>query len=346
MKSVCPHCGYPFDAASGRSARSAVCPRCQRTFNAFAAGETIDLSAAPPPPAEPAAATPAGQADTQPHFHEYRILGELGRGGMGVVYRAMQETLERQVALKVIRAGEAAGADEVQRFLREAVTAAKLRHPNIVTVYELDVVDGIYYYTMEFIEGQDLGRLIQAGPLPLRRAVILTLKVARALAHAHAKGVVHRDLKPGNIILDEAGEPMVTDFGLALDLERGARSSAYAAGTPWYMAPEQISDQREAVGPACDVYALGTVLFEMLTGRVPFEGTSVEDIFEAITNREPPDPRAHRPEIDAALAEVCLTCLRKSPAQRWASAAELATTLAAWLARNPPGDAAGGPSAQ
>ena len=333
MRAECPHCGFGFDASSGRAAQRTICPRCQRTFNAFAVGDTMDLSGARPaaPPATAGSAPAEAPARVQ-RFHEYRILGELGRGGMGVVYKAEQETLERQVALKVILAGEAAGAEDIQRFLREAVTAAKLRHPNIVTVYELDVHEGTYYYTMEFIEGQDLGRLIAAGPLPLRRAVILALKVSRALAHAHGKGVVHRDLKPGNIIVDEAGEPMVTDFGLALDLERQGRSAAYAAGTPWYMAPEQISGPKEAVGPACDIYALGTVLFEMVTGRVPFEGSKVDDIFEAINSREPPDPRSLRPEVDERLAAICLRCMSKDPQERYA-AADLAAELAGWLAR-------------
>lgn len=340
MKTVCPHCSFPFDASGGSAGQSAVCPRCQGTFDAFAVGETLDLSGRPigesttealpghspqrPPPLRTSFA--AGQ-----RFHEYRIVGELGRGGMGVVYKALQETLEREVALKVIRAGGAADADEVRRFLREAVTAAKLRHPNIVTVYELDVVDGIYYYTMEYIEGQDLGRLIAAGPLPVRRAVILALKVARALDHAHGKGVVHRDLKPGNIILDGAGEPMVTDFGLALDLESRPGPSAYAAGTPWYMAPEQVADSGAPVGPACDVYALGVVLFEMLAGQVPFAGARAEEVFAAIETREPPDPRELRPEVDEHLSAICLRCMRKNPAERCASAAKLAAELAAWL---------------
>jgi serine/threonine protein kinase len=352
MKTVCPHCSFPFDAASGSEGQSAVCPRCQRTFDAFAVGETIDLSARPSGAAAPGGATellpgPGPEARPRPRsrtsfaagqqFHEYRIVGELGRGGMGVVYRAVQETLERQVALKVILAGQAAGAEEVRRFLREAVTAAKLRHPNIVTVYELDVLDGIYYYTMEYIEGQDLGRLVADGPLPPRRAVILALKVARALDHAHGKGVVHRDLKPGNVILDEAGEPMVTDFGLALDLERGAGAAAYAAGTPYYMAPEQVDGPKEGIGPACDIYALGVVLFEMLTGRVPFEGAKVEDVFAAVENEEPPDPRELRPGLDATLAGICLRCLRKNPEERYRSAARLAADLAGWLG----GDRAG-----
>jgi serine/threonine protein kinase len=346
MKVACPHCAFEFDAASGAAGQHAVCPRCERSFNAFATGETIDLSARPTaepaqqPPPEGSPESPAAGIVGQ-QFHEYRIIDELGRGGMGVVYKAVQETLERQVALKVILAGEAAGADAVQRFLREAVTAAKLRHPNIVTVYELDVLDGVYYYTMEYIEGQDLGRLIAAGPVPPRRAVILALKVARALAHAHSKGVVHRDLKPGNIILDEAGEPMITDFGLALDLERHGRSSAYTAGTPWYMAPEQIADTKEPVGPACDIYALGVVLFEMLTGRVPFDAPKVEDVFEAIAKNEPPDPCALRPGLDKRVAAICLRCLRKKPEERYSSASALAADLAAWLGQSAPGRDAG-----
>jgi serine/threonine protein kinase len=274
--------------------------------------------------------SPVGSAVGK-QFQEYRIVEELGRGGMGVVYKAMQETLQRLVALKLILAGECASDEEIENFLREAMTAAKLRHPNIVSVHELDVHEGIYYYTMDYIEGKDLGKLVSDQGMEPRRAVIIALKVARALSHAHKKGVVHRDLKPGNIIVDEQGEPMVTDFGLALDLERFGRQGLAMAGTPLYMAPEQLAGNRALVGPHSDIYALGVVMYEMLIGRLPFEGRNLNELLDDISRRESPDPRQRRPDLDAEIAGVCLKCLRKKTEERYGSAAELAEELASWL---------------
>lgn len=335
MQSICPFCGFAFDASPGQAERKLECPSCHKTFDALITGKTLEF--VPPgkdgtrlQAADIGPRSPVGSAVGR-QFQEYRIVEELGRGGMGVVYKAMQETLQRLVALKLILAAEYANEDEIRSFLSEAITAAKLRHPNIVTVHELDVHEGIYYYTMDYVQGKDLGRLISGQSIELRRAVIIALKVARALNHAHNKGVIHRDLKPGNIIVDEQGEPIVTDFGLAFDLERFGRRGPVIAGTPFYMAPEQLSGDRALIGPASDIYALGVVLYEMITARLPFEGTEFNELLHAISKREAPDPREFRPDIDPEIAAFCLKCLRKKPEERHSSAAEVAERLASWL---------------
>lgn len=335
MQTACPLCGFTFETLGGEAGRCTVCPSCRKIFDALAAGDTLELN--PPgtageirPTKAIGPSSPVGSAVGK-QFHEYRILKELGRGGMGVVYKAMQETLQRPVALKVILAAEEASEEDIELFLGEAITAAKLRHPNIVTVYELDVHEGIYYYTMDYIEGTNLGQLIVGQGMEPQRAVTIALKVARALNHAHERGVIHRDLKPGNIILDEQGEPMITDFGLALNLERFGRPEPAIAGTPWYMAPEQICGDKALIGPPTDIYALGAVLYEMLTGRPPFEGGNLKDLLNAISKKEPLDPRDLRRELDAEISAICLRCLRKKPEDRPCSAARLVEALAIWL---------------
>jgi len=340
VKVNCPHCAFSFDASGGRAGRQTVCPRCREGFDAFAVDETVRLGRPGPP--EAGASTPrigsAGAAGSAVglQFEEYRIVAELGRGGMGVVYKAEQETLDRPVALKVILAGGAAGPEEIKRFLAEAAAAARLRHPNIVTVHELDVHEGTYYYTMDFIEGRSLDRIIDEGPLDPRRAAEIAGKVARALQYAHRKGIVHRDLKPGNVLIDEAGEPMITDFGLAFDLRKVPDDdAALAAGTPGYMAPEQVLGVRSAVGPACDIYSLGALLYDMLTGLPPFSAANTADVLEAIVKEAPVPPGELRPDLDRALAAICTKCLEKRPEDRWASAAELAEALAGWLRGEP-----------
>jgi serine/threonine protein kinase len=300
------------------------------TFDAFAGGETVPVGPGGQPSAPLGHDSPVGGAVGR-QFHEYRIVEELGRGGMGVVYRAIQETLDRPVALKIIRTGEAAREEDIRQFLREASAAARLRHPNIVTVYELDVHEGTYYYTMEYIAGRNLGTLIGERGMDAREAVRIAAKVARALEHAHRRDIVHRDLKPGNIIVQADGEPVVTDFGLACDLRQPGASQALAAGTPDYMAPEQVLGRRDGAGPPCDIWALGALLYEMLTGRTPFGGDSVRELFEAIATQAPRPPGQLRPGIDPRLSGLVMKCLEKDPQNRWGSAGELAEALEAWL---------------
>jgi serine/threonine protein kinase len=261
----------------------------------------------------------------------YEILGELGRGGMGVVYKARHRRLNRLAALKMILGGARVGSAERLRFLAEAQSLARLNHPHIVRVYESGELDGCPYIALELVEGGSLADRLGRGPLADREAAGVLEVIAWGVQAAHAAGVVHRDLKPSNILLRADGSPVVTDFGLAKNLEvAGMTHSGAVLGTPAYMAPEQAQGRTD-VGPAADVYALGTMLYECLTGRTPFQGTSMELVLAQVMDK--PLPPTHlRPGLDPALEAVCLKCLEKDPAARYATAADLATDLRGFLA--------------
>jgi serine/threonine-protein kinase len=267
----------------------------------------------------------------------YEVLGELGRGGMGVVYKARQVALGRLVALKMILAGDYAGADERHRFQSEAEAVARLQHPNVVHVYEVGEHEGKPFFSLELVAGGSLDRKLAGAPQPPREAAQLVATLARALQAAHEAGIVHRDLKPANVLLTVGGEPKVTDFGLAKKLDGGTGATREGAviGTPSYMAPEQAGGKSKEVGPAADVYALGAILYECLTGRPPFKGvTSVDTVLQVIAD-EPVPPRRLQPQLPRDLETVCLRCLHKEPAKRYASAAELADDLGRYLAGEP-----------
>jgi hypothetical protein len=301
--------------------------------------------AAADPPSE--AVVPTRPGPTVPHVPDYEILGELGRGGMGVVYKARHVALGRIVALKVIRAGAHASPEELARFQREAEAAAQLSHPNIVQVYQVGASDGLPYCALEYVEGETLAQRLGRGPLPPREAASLVEALARAAHLAHSRNVVHRDLKPANILLAAGGVatvatpqeaiPKITDFGLArrLDDEGGQTQTGAIVGTPTYMAPEQTSGQRQAVGPAADVYALGNILYECLTGRPPFEGSNALDILEQVRHREPVPPSQVQRPVPRDLETICLKCLRKEPEKRYGSAQELADDLGRFLRGEP-----------
>jgi serine/threonine-protein kinase len=279
-----------------------------------------------------AAAPPGGR-----RLGPYEILAEIGRGGMGVVYRARHEALKRPVALKMILAGGHAGAQERARFRVEAEAAARLQHPNIVQIHEVGEADGLPYCALEFVEGGSLADRLGGGPLPPREAARLVEALARAMQLAHSRNVVHRDLKPANVLLAPDGTPKITDFGLArqLDSDAGQTQTGVLLGTPSYMAPEQASGQARAAGPAADIYALGAVLYECLAGRPPFRGATVAETLEQVRHREPAPPRALRPAVPRDLDTVCLKCLRKEPERRYASAEALAEDLRRWRAGEP-----------
>ncbi|MFM8286816.1 MAG: protein kinase domain-containing protein [Planctomycetaceae bacterium] len=270
-------------------------------------------------------------------FGDYELLNEVARGGMGVVYRARQVSLDRIVALKMILQGEFAGEEDVIRFKREAEAAAQLAHPGIVPIYQVGQCDGQHFFTMGFIEGQSLKERMQRGPLVPREAAELLRKLAEAIAYAHRRGVVHRDLKPANVLLDAQGEPRVTDFGLARKLEQTGeltRSNA-VMGTPSYMPPEQASGKSAGVGPEADIYSLGAVLYCLLTGRPPFQAANPLDTLLQVIEGGPVSPRLLNPAIDEDLNAICLKCLEKNPADRYPSAEALQADLAHFLDHEP-----------
>jgi WD40 repeat protein len=302
-----------------------------------------------------ASARAAGRA--WPELPGYAILAELGRGGMGVVYKARQTQLNRLVALKMVLAGAHASAAELARFRAEAEAVARLRHPNIVQIYEVGEADCKPYFSLEFCEGGCLADQLGGTPLPPRDAGGLVEVLARAMAAAHQAGIVHRDLKPANILLASGGReppegdgssggsrpplaqyiPKVTDFGLAKKLNSGSGPTPSGAilGTPSYMAPEQAGGQSKAVGPAADLYALGAILYECLTGRPPFKAATAMDTMLQVLSEEPVPPRRLQPQVPADLETVCLTCLQKEPGKRYPSAAGLADDLRRFLAAEP-----------
>jgi WD40 repeat protein len=280
---------------------------------------------------------PTDGAAPLPQVPGYEVLEELGRGGMGVVYRARQLSLNRVVALKMVRPGAAAGAPELARLRGEAETLARLGHPNIVQVYEVGEYDGLPFFAMEYLEGGSLAQRLAASALPPDESARLVQTLAGAVHAAHERGVVHRDLKPGNVLLAADGTPKVSDFGLAKRLEGGPGQTQSGAvlGTPAYMPPEQAAGRAHAIGPAADVYALGAVLYRLLTGRPPFRESNTADTLTQVLTADPARPRALNRAVPRDLETVCLKCLQKEPLRRYASAAELADDLGRFLRREP-----------
>jgi WD40 repeat protein len=277
------------------------------------------------------------RAAALPDVPGYEILEELGRGGMGVVYKARQVALKRLVALKMIRAAGQAGAEDCARFAREAEAAARLQHPNIVPIYEIGSLEGRPYFALELVEGGSLDRKLAGTPLPDRQAARLVEALARAMAYAHERGIVHRDLKPANVLLAADGTPKIADFGLAKVLhdEAGQTQTGAVLGTPCYMAPEQAAGKTREVGPAADIYALGAVLYECLAGRPPFKAATTFDTLWQVRMEEPVPPSRLQPRVPRDLETVCLKALAKEPGRRYASAEALADDLGRFLRHEP-----------
>jgi WD40 repeat protein len=292
----------------------------------FADQNVLKRLAAPLLPASPVSSLPRP-------FGAYELLEEIGRGGMGVVYRACQVPLQRSVALKMILAGQLASPDEVRRFRTEAENAARLDHPHIVPIHEVGEQDGQHYFSMKLIEGTNLGQQRERFTADPRAAARLVALVARAVHHAHQRGILHRDLKPGNILLDAQTQPHVTDFGLAKRIAEsaGLTLSGAVMGTPPYMAPEQAAGQNRELTTAADVYALGAILYELLTGEPPFKAATPLETLMLVRTEEPVPPHRVRPGVERDLETVCLKCLEKDPARRYDSAEALAKELESWL---------------
>jgi serine/threonine protein kinase/tetratricopeptide (TPR) repeat protein len=268
---------------------------------------------------------------------DYELLEEVGRGGQGVVFRARQKSLNRIVALKVISLGQWASKAHLKRFRLEAEAAARLEHPGIVPIHEVGERDGSCYFSMKFVEGGQLDEVARRKPIPIRRAVELIAKVARTVHYAHEHGILHRDIKPGNILLDEKGEPHLTDFGLArlVESESTVTRTMEVLGTPSYMAPEQAVGNNAAISSATDVYGLGAVLYQLLTGQPPFAGGTTYETIKLVLDTEPRQPRLLNPEVDRDLSTICLKCLEKDPKRRYPSALALAEDLERWLKHEP-----------
>jgi serine/threonine-protein kinase len=279
----------------------------------------------PPPPA------------ALPQVPGYDVEAILGRGGVGVVYKARQRALDRPVAVKMLLAGPYAGPQELERFRRETAALAYLRHPNVVQVYDAGDVEGRPYFTMELIDGGSLAQTLSGTPQLPRRAAALVATLAEAVQVAHKSGIVHRDLKPANILLTAEGTPKVSDFGLARRLEggEGLTQTGVPMGTPTYMAPEQARGDAGAIGTAVDVYALGAILYELLTGRPPFRAESAAETLRQVMDQEPAPPSSLNAQVPRDLETICLKCLHKHPVRRYAGARELADDLGCFLAGHP-----------
>jgi serine/threonine protein kinase/cytochrome c-type biogenesis protein CcmH/NrfG len=269
---------------------------------------------------------------------DYELLEEVGRGGQGIVFRARQKSLNRTVALKVIGLGQWASEAHLKRFRREAEAAASLDHPGIVPIHEVGERDGSCYFSMQFIEGGQLDEVVKRTPMPIRCAVELIAKVACTVHYAHEHGILHRDIKPGNILLDQQGEPHLTDFGLArlLDTQSSVtRTIDVLGGTPSYMAPEQAAGETTKLSKATDVYGLGAVLYQLLTGQPPFAGGTTYETIRLLRDTEPRPPRLLNPKVDRDLSTICLKCLEKDPQRRYSSALAVAEDLGHWLKHEP-----------
>lgn len=336
---TCPTCG---NALPSRELRG-LCPQCLIGQALDPTSPGTNANAAARGSADPAAA-PAVRLH---YFGDYELIEEIARGGMGVVYRARQVSLNRIVAVKMILSGQLAGEAEVKRFRVEAEAAANLQHPHIVAIHEIGEHEGRHYFSMDYIEGRNLAEHVPAKSYSARETALLVKQLAEAVHYAHQRGTLHRDLKPQNVLIDAQGQPHITDFGLAKRWVAtdpsgpgaGAASelthTGAIMGSPSYMAPEQAAARLGEIGPATDVYSLGAILYQLLTGQPPHRGNTALETLQQVIGAEPEAPRRLRTGVPPDLETICLKCLEKNPAQRYANARQLAEELGRFLGGEP-----------
>src|SRR5438105_986033 len=327
----CPKCGaeIPADAPEGG------CPGCLLESGLrLLASEDEDAPTVAP---KQQRTTSKRLVEILGELGDYELVEEVGRGGQGVVFRTRQKSLNRTVALKVISLGQWASTAHLKRFRREAEAAASLDHPSIVPIYEVGEGAGTCYFSMKFVEGGQLDEVVERTTIAIRQAAECIAKVARTVHYAHEHGILHRDIKPGNILLDTKGEPQLTDFGLArlVEAESTITRTREALGTPSYMAPEQAAGEYTKLSNATDVYGLGAVLYQLLTDHPPFAGGTTYETIKLVLETEPRQPRLLNPKIDRDLSTICLKCLEKDPTRRYASALAMAEDLECWLRHEP-----------
>src|SRR5437660_2074381 len=350
MKTATTVCGRCGATVSGDATRE-VCPACLLETGLGLLSDEPIAGVADPGPYDSLhtldgkkAARSAHHGESVPRrtkilsdFGDYELLQEMGRGGQGVVYRAHQKSLNRIVALKVIGLGPWTTEAHLKRFRREAEAAASLEHPCIVPIYEVGEREGCCYFSMKFVEGGQLDEVVRRAPISIRQGTELVAKVARTVHYAHEHNILHRDIKPGNILLDQRGEPHLTDFGLArlVETKSTITRTMEVLGTPSYMAPEQAVGNNASITSATDVYGLGAVLYQLLTGHPPFAGGTTFETVRLVLDTEPRQPRLLNPKVDRDLATICLMCLDKDPQRRYSSALALAEDLERWLKHEP-----------
>jgi len=328
----CPDCG----AAIPRDAPNGMCPHClaraalgteHATVREASPNKTISLDISAVVEISP----------TIHYFGDYELLSEIARGGMGVVYKARQTSLNRIVAVKMILSGQLAGEREVKRFRTEAEAAGNLQHPNIVAIHEVGEHEGRQYFSMDYVEGKNLAEVIQGKPMAAREAAALLKTIAEAVHHAHQRGTLHRDLKPQNVLIDAEGRPRITDFGLAKRVDQNSELTQAGAvmGSPSYMPPEQATGRHDQVGPHSDVYSLGAILYQLLTGQAPFVGETPLATLHKVVEEDPVPPSKHNPLSPPDLETICLKCLEKKPERRYHTARALAEELERFLNHEP-----------
>ncbi len=319
----CAECGSAIPDAS----RDGRCPRCLVGL-ALNATEVVDSSRVRMDEWTNA----SGRV-----FGNYELLERIGQGGMGIVFKARQRNLNRIVALKLMLSGPLATEAEIKRFRGEANSAATLQHPHVVAIHEVGEQDGHHYFSMDYVEGQSLGDVVRRTPLPAQQAVRYVKTIAEAIHYAHQHGILHRDLKPDNVLIDAHDQPRITDFGLAKQITVDSELTASGAvlGTPSYMPPEQAAGKRREIGPASDVYSIGAILYDLLTGRPPFRAETPLDTLRQVLDAEPAAPRLLNRKVPRDLEVICLKCLAKEPQRRYATAQELADDLGRFARSEP-----------